>query len=287
MSNLRKNATALLQKRFPAAAVLSGETTFSTLSGVPAFKIWPMIAEDPQSGIKQRAIAVENLGLDEINAIIGTLHVVFAKLDGTTYAIIDNPTTPQGHAIDTRQMAFAPRILLYTNKLQVDIRQVIDAFSVINILIDVTDESEKHKTLFISYGGPDEEVVGEINKMLRAKGITTWFFKDNARPGEKLHRMMSDGVNKYDYVLLVCSKASLSRPGVLNEIERCLEREAKEGGSTVLIPVTLDGHVFKDWAPSRQDLADQIRSRVITKITTDNKDEFNKQINKLVAVLQG
>ena len=82
--------------------------------------------------------------------------------------------------------------------------------------------------------------------------------------------MMHDGVNNHDRVLLVCSEESLTRVGVLNEIERVLEREAKEGGSEVLIPITLDDYVYGDWAPDRKDIADQIRSRVITKYTKES-----------------
>ena len=72
---------------------------------------------------------------------------------------------------------------------------------------------------------------------------------------------------------------------MLNEIERVLEREAKEGGSGILIPVTLDEYVYSDWAPERSDIASQVRSRVITKIETDRK-EFDRSIDKIVKALR-
>ena len=75
-----------------------------------------------------------------------------------------NTLNPRGHEIDTNQMTFAPRIILYTNKLFVPIEHVILAFSKVNVLIDVVDESEMHKTLFISYGGPDKESVAIIKQ---------------------------------------------------------------------------------------------------------------------------
>ena len=98
--------------------------------------------------------------------------------------------------------------------------------------------------------------------------------------------MMHDGVNKHDRVLLVCSKRALTRPGVLNEIERVLEREAKEGGADILIPITLDDFVYGDWAPERKDIADQVRARVITKIATDHKEQLEEQIGKVVSALR-
>lgn len=165
-------------------------------------------------------------------------------------------------------------------------QQVIEAFDSVETLIDVVDESQMHKTLFISYGDPDEKNVSEINKKIKSKGVRTWFFPDDASPGDKLHRVMHDGVNNHDRVLLVCSKNSLARTGVLNEIERVLEREAREGGADILIPVTLDDYVYGEWASERSDIANQVRSRVITKLDTKS-EKFDNAIEKVIDVLKG
>lgn len=140
------------------------------------------------------------------------------------------------------------------------------------------------ETVFLSYGGPDEPVVQQLNQALQERGVTTWFFPNDALPGQKLHRVMHDGVNKYDRVLLVCSSSSLSRPGVLNEIERVLEREAREGGSDRLIPITIDRFVYSDWTPEREDIAEQIRGRVITSVDISS-EEFDFQLEKIVKAL--
>jgi hypothetical protein len=287
VSELHLNAIAFLQKRFPSALVLNSEITFSDQNGASIFKLYPMIAQDMQSGVKQRAIAIENLGIQgEVQAIAQSMGKIFDELDGGIYVKMGNSLKPSGHEIDTNQMTYAPRIILYTNKSCVAIQHVIDIFSSANTLIDVVDESEMHKTLFISYGGPDEEIVSKINKRIKAKGVKTWFFPDDALPGEKLHRMMHDGVNKHDRVLLVCSKKALIRPGVLNEIERVLEREAKEGGADILIPIALDDFVYGDWAPERKDIAGHVRARVITKISGDHNDLLEEQIGKVVSALR-
>ncbi|MCG9728849.1 toll/interleukin-1 receptor domain-containing protein [Shewanella sp. Isolate13] len=286
MSDLCKNAVAFLQKRFPVASVLNHESIFSDAHGNEALRIWPMIAQDSQSGMKQRAIAIESLGSKgEIYAVAQSMDKIFSELDSSVYVRIGNSLKPTGHEIDTNQMVFAPRVVLYTNKLCIPRETVIQAFNSVKTLIDIVDESEMHKTLFISYGGPDEPAVTEINKKIKSKGIKTWFFPDDANPGDKLHRMMHDGVNNHDRVLLVCSKESLTRPGVLNEIERVLEREAKEGGTEILIPITLDDFVYGDWAPSRGDIAEQIRSRVIIKLEIGS-DQIGSSIEKLAKVLK-
>ncbi|AMC33881.1 toll/interleukin-1 receptor domain-containing protein [Janthinobacterium sp. B9-8] len=286
MSDLYKNAVAFLQNRFPVAPVLNHENVFRDIHDNEAFKIWPMIAQDSRSGMKQRAIAIENLGSkDEIYAVAQSMDKIFLELNSSVYVKIRNSLKPTGHEIDTNQMVFAPRVILYTNKLCIPSERVIQAFNSVNALIDIVDENEMYKTLFVSYGGPDESTVAEINKRIKSKGIKTWFFPDDANPGDKLHRMMHEGVNNHDHVLLVCSKVSLTRHGVQNEIERVLEREAKEGGSEILIPVTLDDYVYGDWAPKRPDIADQIRSRVIIKLEIDS-DQFDSSIDKLARVLK-
>jgi hypothetical protein len=99
---------------------------------------------------------------------------------------------------------------------------------------------------------------------------------------------MFEGVNLHDRVLLICSKSSLNRNGVLNEIERVLEREAKEGGSEILIPITIDDFVFDKWKPDRSDIAEQIKARVITsfpdEVTSDK--EFKVCAEKLIKALK-
>lgn len=141
---------------------------------------------------------------------------------------------------------------------------------------------------FISYGGPDAAIAEAIESELSADGITTWLFSKDAVPGEKLHRTMADGVNQHDRVILLCSKHSLVRPGVLNEIERVLEKEARMGGSDVLIPLTIDDFVFQDWQPVRKDIAEQVRSRVIARLPdfTAEPAEFRKTIANVKKALK-
>ena len=62
-----------------------------------------------------------------------------------------------------------------------------------------------------------------------------FFFAEHAEPGEKLHRTMRKGVNEHDRLILIGSKVSLDRKGVLNELEEILTREARDGGASYLI----------------------------------------------------
>jgi hypothetical protein len=151
----------------------------------------------------------------------------------------------------------------------------------------ITKPNQLYYSAAISYGGLDEIAASTLNNILTTRGCNTWFYPDDGVPGEKLHRMMFDMINHADRVILLCSKTSLHRAGVLNEIERTLEREAKEGGSTILMPITLDDYVYEEWSPQRKDFATQIRARNIIKLDTNNFDSelTLQQIEKILLAL--
>lgn len=144
------------------------------------------------------------------------------------------------------------------------------------------------QSTFISYGTPDAAFARKLYEALHENGVTTFFFPEHATPGKRLHRVMREGVNQHDRVVLVCSEASLTRPGVLNEIEETLAREACEGGESYLIPIRLDDYVFSGWAPNRPDLAQAIRDRVVADFTGALTDEsrFNTALLRLLSALR-
>lgn len=143
------------------------------------------------------------------------------------------------------------------------------------------------QSTFISYGAPDEAFASKLNEALRKQGVKTFFFKDHAKPGEKLHRMMRNGVNEHERTILICSQNSLGRVGVLNEVEEILDREARDGGRAYLLPVRLDDYVFNGWCPENPDVAQTVRGRVIADFR-DNHDpvRFDAELAKLVAALK-
>ena len=227
--------------------------------------------------------------------------IVDCRLDETDYQNID------GVEIAKLIKKIDPRIPVIGTSAYIDHKKFQDEFtkfigksvepnSATDIINEISEMGMKHysklvnehDSVFISYGGPDEEYADKINNFLQENGVKTWFFPKDALPGQKLHRVMFEGVNLHDRVLLICSKSSLNRNGVLNEIERVLEREAKEGGSAILIPITIDDFVFDKWNPDRSDIAKQIKTRVITsfpdEVTSDK--EFKVSAEKLIKALK-
>jgi hypothetical protein len=89
-------------------------------------------------------------------------------------------------------------------------------------------------------------------------------------------------------MILVCSRASLDRKGVLNELEKVLEREARDGGTSYLIPIRLDDYVFTGWKPPNADLAQAVRDRVVADFEGADTDDakFNEGLCRLIAALK-
>jgi len=144
----------------------------------------------------------------------------------------------------------------------------------------------KFASVFISYGGPDEMFARKLYTALRDEGVEVFFFPESATPGQRLHRTMSDAVHNYDRILFICSRASLVRPGVLNELEQVLAREAREGGTELLMPVLIDDFVLREWSPERADLARQVRDRVAADFRSASSDvEFRKPLERVLGAL--
>lgn len=144
------------------------------------------------------------------------------------------------------------------------------------------------QSVFISYGNPDHAFAAKLNAALQKRKVKTWFFPEDAVPGEKLHRTMSDGVNAHDRVVMICSKTSLERAGVLAELEEALAREAELPGGEVIIPVMIDDHVLTDWAPTKKDMLRRIRQRVIADFRGTDADDalFERQVERVVKALR-
>jgi hypothetical protein len=147
-------------------------------------------------------------------------------------------------------------------------------------------QPSKFKTAFISYGGPDETFARKLYEALLTKGVHTYYFPESSIPGRRLHRTMTDAVYEYDVVISICSEAAVTRPGWLNELEQTLSREAREGGTELLIPVLLDDFVLSCWEPERKDLALQLQSRVAADFRGHNEESaFNRQVERLCTAL--
>lgn len=140
------------------------------------------------------------------------------------------------------------------------------------------------QSTFISYGSPDVIFARQLRDALQSNGVHTFLFESDAIPGEMLHSVMRDRLGEYDRVILICSEAALNRSGVRNEISQTLAREAREGGTNYLIPITLDDFVF-NW---KDPLAVALRDRVVADFRRayDEPIHFNTGVLSLLRALR-
>lgn len=259
------------------------------------------------SGADLSGTLLREVNLDEANLFRANLYR--ATLDGATFGGARLGATLLG-GVDLSSLAAADPPVAHYGPCSIDHEAIIlslrcptlGAFLVrlgmpeifASYMIDCarsvrTDVFNMMQSTFLSYGGPDEPFVRRLYEFLHRNGVTTFFFAEHAKAGEKLHRTMRDGVNAHDRVVLVCSKASLVRPGVLNEVEETLQREARDGGASYLVPIRLDDYVFSpEWQPANTGTAQAIRDRVVADFrgAEDDEAKFNAAGLRLLDALK-
>ena len=166
------------------------------------------------------------------------------------------------------------------------------------------EEGPRYYTCFISYGSPDAEFADRLYQDLAKKKVRCWKYSESAVIGRGTWANIDRGISSYDKVIVICSKDSLNRTGVLNEIERALQKEenlrkenarrideAKSKGEKpklldedVLCPVCLDNYVFDEWEHPR-------KADVTKRHTGDfrewktNKKKYDLEFGKLLRAL--
>jgi hypothetical protein len=144
------------------------------------------------------------------------------------------------------------------------------------------------QSTFISYGGPDEAFARRLYDALRAHGVVVFFFPEGATVGERIDNEVFRRIQEHDRVLLVCSRESLNRAGVVNEIQETLDREARDGGATYLLPIMLDDYVLDGWSKTHPELAKRVGLRIIGDFrkTKRNKAAFDNAMARVVDALK-
>ncbi len=165
-------------------------------------------------------------------------------------------------------------------------------------------EGSLYYTCFISYGSSDAEFADRLYQDLAKKKVRCWKYDKSAVIGRGTWANIDRGISSYDKVIVICSKDSLNRTGVLNELERALQKEdslhqenarrakeAKDKGEKpklldedVLCPVRLDNYVFDEWQHSRK--ADVIKRHIGDfQEWKTNKKKYNLELKKLLQAL--
>ncbi|WP_084466638.1 toll/interleukin-1 receptor domain-containing protein [Nocardia arthritidis] len=144
------------------------------------------------------------------------------------------------------------------------------------------------QSTFISYGGPDEAFATKLYESLKAHGSIVFFFPTSATLGERIDNEIYRRLKEHDRVILICSQASLDRPGVLHEIQETFDRESRDGGATYLLPIMLDDYVLNDWKKVHPSLAERIGRRVVGDFRGADKSrtKFDAALGRLIDALK-
>jgi hypothetical protein len=104
-------------------------------------------------------------------------------------------------------------------------------------------EAIQYYSCFISYSSKDQAFVERLYADLQARGVRTWFDRENIRIGDKLRAGINDAIRVHDKLMLVLSEQSIASDWVEEEVETALERE-RQDKRTVLFPIRLDDSVM-------------------------------------------
>lgn len=144
------------------------------------------------------------------------------------------------------------------------------------------------QSTFISYGGPDEPFARRLYDALRSHSIIVYFFPETATLGERIDNEVFQRIQEHDRIILICSRDSLDREGVVNEIQETLDREARDGGATYLLPITLDDYVTTGWKDSHPEFAERVSRRIIGDFRGAGRSqrEFDRAVSRLIDALK-
>jgi len=109
-------------------------------------------------------------------------------------------------------------------------------------LVDMTSKIE-FQSIFISYSFHDSKFAKLINEELKRRGIITFLWEKDSKAGERLTKIMSDGINEKDRVLFISSEYSLKSKACHFELTEGRKKQ-ELSWENVLFPIHLDNYLF-------------------------------------------
>ncbi len=150
---------------------------------------------------------------------------------------------------------------------------------------------------FISYAPADHAFANHLRRRLLKSNVSCWQDTQDMRGGIHWRGQIYDAIEKQDKLVLVCSRASLTRAAVVEEILEAIDRERRTG-TQKLFPIRLDDYVFSealdriartkvatgDW---KENWVVYVRSYHIPDFSRWNEARpFRREFTKLVEVLK-
>jgi uncharacterized protein YjbI with pentapeptide repeats len=142
---------------------------------------------------------------------------------------------------------------------------------------------------YIGYVAPDEAFAQRLSQALKEYGLTTFFYPFDGRYGELKANVMHRRIREHDRAVIVCSRASLSRPEIRKELNEVRRRELRLGGKSCLLPTAIDDYVFsEEFKATDSELAEFLAQRIVGDFRGAGKDEagFQSKLPALADVLR-
>lgn len=234
---------------------------------------------------------------DLTSAKIGGARFDDTRFDGTLLIDLDVTPIAASKPIHTGQSSADYRTIIHSMRspnIKHFLRSIGMPWVFIEYMLDcahsTTSEFARQlmQSTFISYGGPDEKFARKLYEALSAREVVTFFFPETSTVGERINTEVYRKIQEHDRVLLICSKESMNRVGVVNEIQETLDREAKEGAATLLLPIMLDDYVLTGWKERYPDLAERIGRRIIADFRGAKRAgvKFDRAVDRVIDALK-
>jgi uncharacterized protein YjbI with pentapeptide repeats len=154
---------------------------------------------------------------------------------------------------------------------------------VINDLPSLLDEPIQFYSCFISYSSKNQDFAEQLYTNLQNRGVRCWFAPEDLRIGERIRIGIEESIRKYDKLLLILSRYSVTSDWVEKEVETALEEERIQK-RIILFPIRLDDTVMKiesGWAAAirrTRNIGDFRRWKI--------HDTYQRAINRLIRDLK-
>jgi uncharacterized protein YjbI with pentapeptide repeats len=142
--------------------------------------------------------------------------------------------------------------------------------------------------VFLSHSWENKDFARKLYEALITKGVGVFFDEKKIKPGDDFYESLSKGIEYFDKMILVCSKASLTESWwVDREIDRVLAKERelmKVRGKRInlLIPITVDDYVF-EWDGAKKE---EIKRYLIGDFREwKDEEKFEKALTDLLHAL--
>lgn len=112
-----------------------------------------------------------------------------------------------------------------------------------NLVVMYSKEDFVYYSCFISHARADGDFSEQLYRDLQANGISCWHYRHDMRGGREWRRQISDAIKKHEKLILVCSRKSIYRKNVVDEILDAIDEERRTGEKK-LFPIRLDDHIL-------------------------------------------